>query len=103
MMTVDTARFNSSGETTTLGRVLAVSAPVVGSSRTRNTLNRSVTIAIPSRHTRWLIVVWRPGHPKQNADGGKILPNARGLSGADAAAGRWPTVAILSRKASGSK
>ena len=51
MMTVDTAWFNSSGEITTHGRVLAVSAPVAGSSRTRNTLNRSVTIPIPSRQT----------------------------------------------------
>ena len=102
-MTVETARFNSSGETTTHGRVFAVSAPVVGSSRTRKMLNRSVTIAIPSRQTRWQSGAWRPDHPQRDADGGKILPNVRGLSGADAATGRWPTAAIPSRMASGSK
>ena len=102
MMTVAIARFSSFGETMTHGRVLAVSAPVAGSSRTRKTLKRSITIPIPSHRIRWSTVAWRPAHPDCEEDDGKICPTLRVPFDADAARNRLRTVSIPAHKATDS-
>ena len=103
IMTVEIARFSSLGETTTHGRVLAVSDPVVGSRRTRNILNRSITIAIPLHQTRWSLGELRQDHQIQDVGCGRVSPNWHAPFGADAKAVHQRRVALPIRRASGSK
>ncbi len=71
-MAVAKLRFISSGEIITQGRVLAVSAPVAGSSFTRKTANRSITKPIPPRRTGWKTPERTRVH-RQVSDGGERI------------------------------
>src|SRR4051794_8307460 len=103
MMTVATERFNSSGETTMQGRVLAVSAPAVGSSRTRKMLNRSITISTPCRQTHWSNHVWQQDHRRSATNDETLWSNLRGLCDAGAAPNHCGRFALPNHKASDAK